>query len=468
MKQILSARYLTVGLLALSLPLCAQISYLDTMDTELQSFKLLSASCNRTDTPPVVDGVLNDEAWKTATSLGNFSNTVWGDTKKPDWQKTTAWVTHDDRYLYFAFSCDENDMSKVRAEAFRQDHADVLYDDRIEIYLDPFHNHKELLRFAFNTKGIGYATTIERPVQYSVSVIRGDDRWNTEWRVKTKVEESRWTAEVAIALDRIFPDPITPGTTWGMNLIRDRHARHDHTSRHGDRFKGPFLTPDTQQITAWKPVFFGGPKMWSFIDMWLEPNQFGDLIFDQNVLRVKEMLFHEAYANFYGDIWNKPQFFGDNPVEAVLQNDSPKPLDLILRTETIDFKGDTAVIEKQVKLGAKQTQTFASEIPVRNNERVPFTFTVLNQDGGQQLFQSSYDTRVPPFVEFDLSGVYSAGKDKPSMEVSPVVIPGSLEGTTITLELYRRGETKPMATDRLTNLKPYDFVPCLQDVDLAT
>lgn len=445
----------------------AQISYLETMKTELEKFPIKMVSSMKTTRSPKVDGKLNDEIWETATKLEGFSNTMPRVAKNQDWQQTTAWVTYDDRYLYFAFSCEEKEMEKVRAECVRYDNPDVLFDDRIEILLDTKHNHKEILRFAFNTNGVGYATTLERPVQYSISTIKGDDRWNTEWRVKTQKEEDRWTAEVAIAIDRIFPLGISPGTTWGFNLVRDRHSWFEHEMRFGHNTKKdrPFRTRDSQQITAYKPVFRSGVRG-SLSDSWLEPNQYADLIFEQPLLSVKEVRFHEAYANFYGSIWNKPQFFGDNPVEADIVNQSNSPLNIKVITETLDFEGKLVKQEKKLTLIPRETQTVRTDIPVRNNERVQFFLQILNEKDGSLLYETSYDTRVPPFVEFDLSGVYSSGKDKPTIEVSPVVLPEMLDGATIDLALFQKGKPQALAEDQLVKLNPYDFVPCLKELDI--
>ncbi|WP_206036263.1 sugar-binding protein [Crateriforma spongiae] len=439
----------------------AQIKYFDLMKKEPEVFDIKLATCNQTLSPPVVNGVLDDAAWRRATRLSDFSNTIQLGSNN-NLQETTAWLTHDDDYLYFAFSCQEEQMQRVRTETVRYDDPDILFDDRIEILLDPQHNHKNIIRLAFNANGITYDTTFDRPVQYSVSCIKGDDRWNTEWRVKTQQLDDRWTAEVAIAMDRIYPHPIRPGTTWGFNIVRDRHSRFYH----GPRAGGGAKPHGTQQMTAWQPV--DGNVKGSFSDRWLEPNGYADLVFDQNDLAVSRLAFHEAYANYNGSVWHKPQFFGDNPLEVTLQNHSGHSMDLLLVSQTTDYRGDSIRIEKDVSLNAKDSRTVTTLIPIRDCERQQFSLSVVDKDANATLYSTSYDTRVPPFVEFDLSAIYSNRTKDKEIAFSPVVIPEAIDGCSISFDLYRTNEPAPIATDRKSNLKPYLFETCFEGFDWSS
>jgi hypothetical protein len=246
----MQSRLILTGIIILgTASLKAQIRYLEFMKKEPEVFSIKMAQSNRTNTPPLINGVLDEEVWETAYKMTGFRNTFLDD-PIPGLQEITAWVTHDDQYLYFAFSCEDSEMDKIRAETFRYDDPDILFDDRIEILLDVAHDHKNLIRLVVNSNGITYDTRLERPVQYSVSYIKGDDRWNTEWRAKTRKYKDRWTAEVAIALDRIYTGKITSGTTWGFNIFRERHTRFYY----GPRLEKDARPAASQQLTAWEPV----------------------------------------------------------------------------------------------------------------------------------------------------------------------------------------------------------------------
>ena len=64
--------------------------------------------------PPVVDGILDDEAW-TGAPLPSGTwlsyNPLHGDQIA---QQTTVWVGYDADALYFAFRCDDPDPSASR------------------------------------------------------------------------------------------------------------------------------------------------------------------------------------------------------------------------------------------------------------------------------------------------------------------------------------------------------------------
>ena len=91
----------------------------------------------RTTTPPKIDGVLDDAAW---TAVSPMPTGQWvsynpnrGD-KMPDIYKTEVRVTYDDRNVYFAFHCYDNEPDKIRTTVARRDAA--FSDDWIALSLD--------------------------------------------------------------------------------------------------------------------------------------------------------------------------------------------------------------------------------------------------------------------------------------------------------------------------------------------
>ncbi len=76
---------------------------------------------SRAPKPPVIDGVLDDEAWQSpllALSEWITYNPLNGE-KLP--QRTDVHATYDDRYLYFAFHCLDPEPDKVRSTMSRRD-----------------------------------------------------------------------------------------------------------------------------------------------------------------------------------------------------------------------------------------------------------------------------------------------------------------------------------------------------------
>jgi hypothetical protein len=86
--------------------------------------------------PPRIDGVLDDAAWKTApmpTGAWASYNPNRGDAM-PDAFRIDVRVAYDDRNVYFAFHCYDNEPDKIRTTVTRRDRA--FSDDWLAISLD--------------------------------------------------------------------------------------------------------------------------------------------------------------------------------------------------------------------------------------------------------------------------------------------------------------------------------------------
>jgi hypothetical protein len=100
--------------------------------------------------PPVIDGKLDDEVWKSAAVLKDFYQIQPGDNIAPS-KPTEVMLGHDERFLYVAFHCfDEPD--KVRANIPKRD--DIFNDDYVGILFDTFNDKRKAYEFDFNPLGI--------------------------------------------------------------------------------------------------------------------------------------------------------------------------------------------------------------------------------------------------------------------------------------------------------------------------
>ena len=67
-----------------------------TLNGERKSFQIV-----RVDTPPVIDGRLDDTVWAAAYEIDDFHQTSPGD-GTPSTERTVVRVAYDDEYLYIA------------------------------------------------------------------------------------------------------------------------------------------------------------------------------------------------------------------------------------------------------------------------------------------------------------------------------------------------------------------------------
>lgn len=91
----------------------------------------------RASTPPKIDGVLDDAAWSSVqpmpTGQWKSYNPNRGD-QMPESYRTEVRVSYDDRNIYFAFHCFDNEPEKIRTNVARRDSS--FSDDWIAISLD--------------------------------------------------------------------------------------------------------------------------------------------------------------------------------------------------------------------------------------------------------------------------------------------------------------------------------------------
>src|SRR6185436_12915062 len=119
---------LKTGLLALILVLI--------VTTSLSAQDRLEVSAMRVTSRPRIDGVLDDEAWQQAPlPFVNWAsyNPLRGD-RMPAELKTEIRIAYDDRNLYFAFHCFDDEPSKIRTTLSRRDTA--FNDDWVAMSLD--------------------------------------------------------------------------------------------------------------------------------------------------------------------------------------------------------------------------------------------------------------------------------------------------------------------------------------------
>lgn len=167
------------------------------------------------ETAPIIDGKLDDSAWKKVTPIEKFIIAEL-ETTVPD--KTQVYIGFDDAALYVGFRCFQ-DKSTMIANQTRKD-GSFKFEDHVAVYLDTYHDKRRTYGFAVNPFG----TQLDEK--------QGDLGWDGEWLAAAIVEESVWTVEMKIPY-QILDLPRTEKQTWGLNLVR-RHQSLDRTSTWAD------------------------------------------------------------------------------------------------------------------------------------------------------------------------------------------------------------------------------------------
>lgn len=166
----------------------------------------------KTETPPVIDGVLDDDVWKQAPSESVFK-TYSPDYGKDMRQKTTVYYAYDREYLYFAFHCFDTEPDKIKASVAARD--TVRRDDWICLNLDPFDDQQFLTCFYVNPLGIQMD---------SVATATGEDySVDFVWYSAGKIGPDGYTIEVKIpfkSLRYARREPVPMGIIFERNISR--------------------------------------------------------------------------------------------------------------------------------------------------------------------------------------------------------------------------------------------------------
>lgn len=466
----------SLALALVSVPAAAQKAYLPSMIDEPMEYLLQTAFCVESKEAPTMDGRIDDACWQGIAPLGDFVLTESRAKKvggpkgptRPARHQTRVKVMRVENMLYLAFECLEPEMSKLRAEAVYHDEERIAFDDRITVFLDPAHDHQNVYEFTINARGATLERPISRPVPYAMSHILGPMEWNTEWFGRVRQLQDRWTGEICIALDRLLQRSLQPGDTLGFNVCRDRQPiwRFGPT---GQRAKYP------QECSAWSYVYNhhsgsmapGG---------WYEPIQFGDLVFGATDIEVARVAFYQSTATYAGLNWHRPQLWGDNPLQVTLRNPGAQPRNVRLEVTSpgsaASANAGPLTRTSDLTLPAGVTQAAVVMIPIRGADAQPFTLTVRDAASGRQLYRTTYSTRVPPFVEFDLAAVYAPTADKArtpdGILFAPMAQSDALKGRTLRMNLRAANGQTNLASRTVSTLEPSaDFAAAFPELKLA-
>jgi len=170
----------------------------------------------RTDTPPVIDGKLDEACWSQANVNTDFTDYRTEELAK---EQTFVRVLYDDENLYIAFECMEPDPNSIVAVERKYDQS-LRDEDYVTARFDTFHDHRRTYTFAVNTLGTRYDARMGLFDYYD------DDTWGCDWSVACTVEKDRWFAEMAIPIGNMLFDR-KDAVTWGANFHRSEKSRQE-------------------------------------------------------------------------------------------------------------------------------------------------------------------------------------------------------------------------------------------------
>lgn len=206
----------------------AQLFAQDIFPAPADSVKL-RIHAKRVNVAPVIDGILEDALWQTATKAHNFiqSEPFQG---KPAHFDTDIRILFDDEYIYIgAFCYDSAGKNGIRVQNLRRDFA-AFDNESVGIAFDTFRDPRTPVPVFFATP---YGSQSDMQI-FEDRIF--DDDWDAIWRVRTAISDSGWSAEFAIPWSSLrYPSNENASEiVWGINFAR--------------------INRRLNQITRWSPV----------------------------------------------------------------------------------------------------------------------------------------------------------------------------------------------------------------------
>ena len=185
-----------------------------------------SVQAQRTTQPPIIDGRLDDAAWRDAVLITDFTQTnpVEG---APPTERTEVRIAYDADHLYFAFYAHYTDPSQMRAN--RADRDGFWRDDWIAVMFDPFLDQQRAYRFSVNAYGIqGDAIIRGGRSMRGPPGGGGDYSWDALFETGGAIVRDGWTAEMAIPFKSLrYPSRGDGEHRWGFQITRTLQTKDE-------------------------------------------------------------------------------------------------------------------------------------------------------------------------------------------------------------------------------------------------
>ena len=168
----------------------------------------------RVESPPTIDGRLDEAVWEDADVITDFHQIRPGDGVEPS-EPTEVYLLYDDNALYIGARMYDSEPEQIAAPTMR--HGQGLGDDdRLVVILDPFNTRRGGYRFETNANGVRHDALYENIGSFQ-------SEWTVIWNAAASIFDNGWMAELEIPFKTLPFDPTID--TWGFNFGRGIRRR---------------------------------------------------------------------------------------------------------------------------------------------------------------------------------------------------------------------------------------------------
>ena len=208
----------------------------DKKDDPLLMQKSIAAI--KTEHPPMIDGKLDDTAWRSAAIADNFIQ-YSPYNGSPSKYRTEVRVLYDNSAIYIGAMLYDPNPDSIYKELGERDSDFTLNADQFTVDICPYNDGINGATFKVSVSGV----QSDRPPRSSTRGMRGGggyygeggDSWDAVWQSSTAIVENGWIAEIKIPYSALrFPKEEVQ--TWGINFWREvRRTREQSSWNYVDR-----------------------------------------------------------------------------------------------------------------------------------------------------------------------------------------------------------------------------------------
>ena len=164
----------------------------------------------RIETAPLIDGKLDDEAWKHAAVIDDLHQVLPYEYAEPD-ERTVFYIAYDKDALYIGARAWDSAPDRITARILKQG-SHLMNEDRVGVILDPFNDKRSGYMFEVNPNGVRLDGIFLNPTKFSPD-------WDGIWRGDAQYTADGYTVEYAIPFKTLSFNP--DNDTWGLNVWRE-------------------------------------------------------------------------------------------------------------------------------------------------------------------------------------------------------------------------------------------------------
>jgi hypothetical protein len=197
-----------------------------------------TATARPVSTPPVIDGRLNDAAWRDVPPITRFIQRELHE-GAPVTERTEVRIITDGQAVYVGAWLYESDAAGIVAGEKVRD-GDIAKSDYFGILLDTYHDRQNGFVFTTTPAGIEYDAQVVNEGEGGGIQLAGQTRasagslggfnlnWDGTWTVATSVDSAGWYAEFRIPFTTLRYG-AGESQTWGINLVRSIRRKNEES-----------------------------------------------------------------------------------------------------------------------------------------------------------------------------------------------------------------------------------------------